>query len=129
MAKKADVDLQNAQILEGVKIISSLLKEIKIPADTHAKKELSESLKILRKKQKAMTKDTNLRIQYIDRVCFDTIQGVFQALHLYIISTKSDKMIEPVIKYLRKHENCYSIADRMKKAALARADFNDVPKK
>lgn len=116
------------QIKEGIKLIDSLTTIARKPVDATARKQLRDSLKVLKKKYNAMKKDDNLRIQYIDRVTFDTIQGVFQAFHLYIISTEDNSMIEPVVEYLRTYENCYSIAERMQKAAEARADFNQVNK-
>ena len=61
----------------------------------------------------------------MDRTAFDTIQGVFQTLHLYIISTTDMTWIDTVVEWLRTHENSYDIADRMQKAALARADFSN----
>ena len=61
----------------------------------------------------------------MDRTAFDTIQGIFQTLHLYIISTKEMTWIDTAVEWLRNHENSYDIADRMEKAALARADFSN----
>lgn len=117
-------------ITTGSKLIKKILKEIgTAAADTNAKKELTESQKLLDKKLKLMKKNEALAIQYADRTCYDTIQGVFQALHLYIISTAADDMVDEAVMWLRTHENCYEIADRMQKAALARADFSNGKKK
>ena len=113
------------QIDTGVDLIKRLLKNIRKPADANSKKELSESVDLLKKKSKLMKKDDSLAIQYLDKVKYDTIQGVFQSLHLYIISTDEDTMINEVIGWLRYYENCYDIAARMQKAALARADFSN----
>lgn len=117
-----------ALIESGIEIIDKLLKGIKHPADTNSKKEISEGVKLLKNKVKLMKKDDALCVQYLDRTKFDTIQGVFQALHLYIISTEGFDLIELTVDWLRSNENCYSIADRMQKAALARADFNGASK-
>ena len=84
-----------------------------------------ESLKLLKKKYKLLKKDEALRAQYLDRTAFDTIQGVFQGLHLYIISTNEHDFIDEAVEWLRTHENSYDIADRMQAAALARADFSN----
>lgn len=100
------------------------MRAIRKPADVNSKKEIQESLKTLRKKTKIMKKDDSMCMQYIDRVAFDTIQGVFQGLHLYIISTNKYDLIDEVVEYLRNSENCYDIANRMQKAAIARAEFN-----
>jgi len=112
----------------GSKLIKDLLKAIKKPANKNSKETIDESVKLLDKKFKMLTKDESLRVQYLDRTAFDTIQGVFQAFHLYIISTRSDELVAPTIEWLRTHENSYDIADRMQKNALARADFNGAKK-
>ena len=110
-------------IESGSKLIKGILKDIKKPASADSKKQITESAELLTKKFKLLKKDESLRAQYLDRTCFDTIQGVFQVLHLYIISTEDNKRIDEAVEWLRTHENSYDIADRMQKAALARADF------
>lgn len=116
-------------IESGSTLIKDLLKSIKKPANKESKDQIQESVKLLEKKFKMLKKDESLRVQYLDRTAFDTIQGVFQAFHLYIISTDSDEFVAPTIDWLRTHENSYDIADRMQKRALARADFNNGTKK
>lgn len=108
----------------GAKLIKEIIKDIKTPADKEAVKQLKESVKLLEKKIKMMEKDENLAIQYADRVAFDTIQGVFQAFHLWIISTEGDKMVGAVMEWLRAYENTYSIAQRLQAKAEARAEFS-----
>lgn len=115
-------------IESGSTLIKDLLKSIKKPANRESKDQIQESVKLLEKKFKMLKKDESLRVQYLDRTAFDTIQGVFQAFHLYIISTDSDEFVAPTIDWLRTHENSYDIADRMQKRALARADFNGAKK-
>jgi hypothetical protein len=112
-------------IESGAKLIKTVLKTIKKPASKESKDKITESVTILNKKLKLLKKDEALRAQYLDRTAFDTIQGVFQTLHLYIISTNDDSFIFEVVDWLRSHENSYDIADRMQKAALARADFSN----
>lgn len=112
-------------IESGAKLIKAVLKTIKKPASKESKDKITESVTILNKKLKLLKKDEALRAQYLDRTAFDTIQGVFQTLHLYIISTNDDSFIFEVVDWLRSHENSYDIADRMQKAALARADFSN----
>ena len=111
-------------IESGAKLVKAILKDTKIPASKDSKQQISEGVALLEKKLKLLKKDEALRAQYMDRTAFDTIQGVFQALHLYIISTKDSKRIDEAVEWLRGHENSYDIADRMQKAALARADFS-----
>lgn len=122
-------ELQLEQIKSGVELIKKINKSIKKPASGASLKELKTSVALLEKKYKMLKKDENLAIQYMDRTAFDTVQGVFQAFHLYIISVDSDELVYETLEWLREHENCYDIADRMKAAANARADFNGVPKK
>ena len=112
-------------IESGSKLIKDILKTIKKPASKESKEKITESVTILNKKLKLLKKDEALRAQYLDRTAFDTIQGVFQTLHLYIISTNDDSFIFETVDWLRAHENSYDIADRMQKAALARADFSN----
>lgn len=112
-------------IESGSALIKEVLKAIKKPANRESKDKIEESVRLLNKKLKLLKKDEALRAQYLDRTAFDTIQGVFQALHLYIISTTDMMWIETVVEWLRSHENSYDIADRMQKAALARADFSN----
>lgn len=127
-AKKVE-DTRFELIESGSKLIKQLLKEIKKPANKESKEKIEESVKILDKKLKLLKKDDALRVQYMDRTAFDTIQGVFQAMHLYIISTDGTEWIDIAVDWLRTHENSYDIADRMQKAALARADFSNGGKK
>ena len=112
-------------IESGSKLISNMLKDIKKPASKESKEKIQESVKLLNKKFKLLKKDEALRAQYMDRTAFDTIQGVFQCLHLYIISTDTTEWIDTTVAWLRDHENSYDIADRMQKSALARADFSN----
>lgn len=112
-------------IESGSTLIKDVLKAIKKPANKESKEKIEESVKLLNKKLKLLKKDEALRAQYMDRTAFDTIQGVFQTLHLYIISTEEMTWIDTVVEWLRNHENSYDIADRMQKAALARADFSN----
>lgn len=112
-------------IESGSTLIKEVLKAIKKPASKESKEKIEESVKLLNKKLKLLRKDEALRAQYMDRTAFDTIQGVFQTLHLYIISTTDMMWIETVVEWLRTHENSYDIANRMEKAALARADFSN----
>ena len=113
----------------GIKVIAKLLKDIKSPQDKNSMKELKESLALLKKKAKLLKSNEQLAVQYLDRTAFDTVQGVFQALHLYIISTEFNTGIDEAVEWLRSNETAYDIANRMQAAALARSDFNNGKKK
>lgn len=108
----------------GAKLIKKIVKDIKSPVDKEALKQLNESVKLLEKKIKMMKKDESLAIQYADRTAFDTVQGVFQAFHLWIISTDGDSMVEEVLEWLRTNENVYSLSSRLQERANARAEFS-----
>ena len=124
--KAKEMEDKRLELIEsGSTLIKEVLKAIKKPANRESKDKIEESVRLLNKKLKLLKKDEALRAQYLDRTAFDTIQGVFQALHLYIISTTDMMWIETVVEWLRSHENSYDIADRMQKAALARADFSN----
>lgn len=123
-AKKME-DTRFELIESGSKLISDMLRSIKKPANKDSKNKIAESVRVLEKKNKLLKKDEALRAQYLDRTAFDTIQGIFQTLHLYIISTDDFDYVEEAVNWLRNHENSYDIADRMEKAALARADFSN----
>lgn len=124
--KEPKIDDERFALIEsGSNLIEDMLKVIKHPASRDSKKKIEESHKLLNKKLKLLKKDESLRAQYMDRTAFDTIQGVFQCLHLYIISTDEMAYVDTAVEWLRSHENSYDIADRMEKAALARADFSN----
>lgn len=111
------------QIESGIKLIEKFIKSIKKPVEKEAVVQIKESTATLKKQLKMMQKDERLVIQFIDRCCFNTIQGVFQILHIYIVSTDETDLIDEAVDWLREHENCYSISARMHKAAEARAEF------
>jgi hypothetical protein len=113
-------------IESGIELMNSTLKWIKTPADKASLKQLKESLSVLKKKLKMLKKDEALQAQYLDRTCYDTVQGVFQTLHLYIISTDGDEdeiAVGNVLTWLRSHETAYDISKRMQANAEKRADF------
>lgn len=119
--------LRLVHIEDGIEMIEALLKEIKRPQDKASLASLKESLKVLKKKFKMLKGDEGLQVQYLDRTCYDVVQGIFQAFHLYIISTKgeADEDIVPrTLQWLRGHETAYEIANRMQAAAEKRADFS-----
>lgn len=113
-------------IESGLLLMKNALKYIKTPVDKESVKKLKESIKTLEKKLKLLKKDETLQVQYLDRTCYDTVQGVFQTFHLYIISTDGDAdviVVQEVLNWLRTHETAYEISKRMQAAAEKRADF------
>ena len=120
------------QIKTGIGVMKDLIREIKTPSDKESLKQIKESVKVLEKKAKLLKSDEKLRVQYLDRTAFEAIQGVFQTLHLYIISTEDNKKtqasINKALAWLRGGETSYDLAARMQAAALARADFSGAKK-
>ena len=113
-------------IESGLLMMKNALKYIKTPVDKESVKKLKENIKTLEKKLKLLKKDETLQVQYLDRTCYDTVQGVFQTFHLYIISTDGDAdtiVVNEVLNWLRTHETAYEISKRMQTAAEKRADF------
>lgn len=124
----SDDDYKFAHIETGLTEIKELVKNIKKPADKNSLKEIKESIKLLEKKIKLMKKNDALKAQFIDRTMYDVVNGVFQAFHLYIISTDGqddDVICFNVLGWLRSHETAYEIADRIQKAAEARMEFSN----
>ena len=114
-------------IESGIKLMDEIIKYTKKPADKASLKQLKESIKILKGKFKKLVKDDSLQAQYLDRTCYDTVQGVFQTLHLYIISTDGDEdeyIVSETLTWLRSHETAYEISKRMQATAEKRADFS-----
>ena len=116
-----------AHVDDGITWIEVMLKYIKKPADKASLNELKESLKVLKKKYKMLKNDESLQVQYLDRTCYDVVQGIFQTFHLYIISTDGDEdeyIVTTTLQWLRSHETAYEISKRMQENALKRADFS-----
>lgn len=113
-------------IESGINLMKLTMKYIKRPADKASLSQLKESLKTLKKKLKMLKKDETLQAQYLDRTCYDTVQGVFQTFHLYIISTddsNDEYAVRDILDWLRTHETAYGISKRMQAAAEKRAEF------
>ena len=122
-----DTLLRLDHIQSGLDLMKDIIKQIKTPADKASLKQLKESVGILEKKFKMLKKDEGLQAQYLDRTCYDTVQGIFQTFHLYVISTngaKDDVIVPTTLGWLRTHETAYEISKRMQAAAEKRADFS-----
>ena len=82
----------------------------------------------LEKQYKAMQKDESIRMQYEDKVAYSTIQLLFQVFHLLILSKAEKEFIDRIIDYIQRNDSVYTLANRIKAAAEARADFGPVRK-
>ena len=116
------------QIDDGVDILEAAVKALKKPADKDAMNAVKETLGVIKKQYKAMQKDESIRMQYEDKVAYSTIQLLFQVFHLFILSKSEKEFIDRIIDYIQRNDSVYTLANRIKAAAEARADFGPVRK-
>ena len=116
------------QIDAGVDILNDAVKALKKPADKEAMNAVKETLGVIKKQYKAMQKDESIRMQYEDKVAYSVIQLLFQVFHLLILSDLEAEFIDRIIGYIKDNDSVYTLANRIKAAAEARADFGPVRK-
>lgn len=116
------------QIDAGVDILNDAVKALKKPADKEAMNAVKETLGVIKKQYKAMQKDESIRMQYEDKVAYSVIQLIFQVFHLLILSDVETEFIDRIIGYIKDNDSVYTLANRIKAAAEARADFGPVRK-
>ena len=116
------------QIDAGVDILNDAVKALKKPADKEAMNAVKETLGVIKKQYKAMQKDEGIRMQYEDKVAYSVIQLIFQVFHLLILSDAEAGFIDRIIDYIKRNDSVYTLANRIKAAAEARADFGPVRK-
>ena len=116
------------QIDAGVDILNDAVKALKKPADKEAMNAVKETLGVIKKQYKAMQKDESIRMQYEDKVAYSVIQLMFQVFHLLILSDVETEFIDRIIGYIKDNDSVYTLANRIKAAAEARADFGPVRK-
>ena len=116
------------QIDAGVDILNDAVKALKKPADKEAMNAVKETLGVIKKQYKAMQKDESIRMQYEDKVAYSVIQLLFQVFHLLILSDVENEFIDRIIGYIKDNDSVYTLANRIKAAAEARADFGPVRK-
>ena len=116
------------QIDAGVDILNDAVKALKKPADKEAMNAVKETLGVIKKQYKAMQKDESIRMQYEDKVAYSVIQLLFQVFHLLILSDVETEFIDRIIGYVKDNDSVYTLANRIKAAAEARADFGPVRK-
>ena len=116
------------QIDAGVDILNDAVKALKKPADKEAMNAVKETLGVIKKQYKAMQKDESIRMQYEDKVAYSVIQLLFQVFHLLILSDVEAAFIDRIIDYIKRNDSVYTLANRIKAAAEARADFGPVRK-
>ena len=116
------------QIDAGVDILNDAVKALKKPADKEAMNAVKETLGVIKKQYKAMQKDESIRMQYEDKVAYSVIQLIFQVFHLLILSDDETEFFDRIIGYIKDNDSVYTLANRIKAAAEARADFGPVRK-
>ena len=116
------------QIDAGVDILNDAVKALKKPADKEAMNAVKETLGVIKKQYKAMQKDESIRMQYEDKVAYSVIQLLFQVFHLLILSDVEAEFVDRIIGYIKDNDSVYTLANRIKAAAEARADFGPVRK-
>ena len=116
------------QIDAGVDILNDAVKALKKPEDKEAMNAVKETLGVIKKQYKAMQKDESIRMQYEDKVAYSVIQLLFQVFHLLILSDVEAEFIDRIIGYIKDNDSVYTLANRIKAAAEARADFGPVRK-
>ena len=116
------------QIDAGVDILNDAVKALKKPADKEAMNAVKQTLGVIKKQYKAMQKDESIRMQYEDKVAYSVIQLLFQVFHLLILSDVEAEFIDRIIGYIKDNDSVYTLANRIKAAAEARADFGPVRK-
>lgn len=116
------------QIDDGVDLIDRIIKKLKKPADKDALNVTKETLDTIKKQYKVMKKDEGIRMQYEDKVAYSTIQLMFQVFHLAILSNIDEEFADQIIAHIKQTDNVYELANRIKAAAEARADFGPVHK-
>ena len=127
MSEVSSYNIMN-QIDDGVDLIDRIIKKLKKPADKDALNVTKETLDTIKKQYKVMKKDDGIRMQYEDKVAYSTIQLMFQVFHLAILSDLDEEFSEQIIDHIKRTDNVYELAKRIKAAAEARADFGPVHK-
>lgn len=116
------------QTERGVELIERMIKALKKPVNKKALDNTKETVGVIKKQLKAMEKDESIRMQYQDKVAYSTIQLLFQVFHLVILSRVEEGFVDDVIAHLQAADNVYTLSDRIRAAAEARADFGPVRK-
>lgn len=103
-----------SRILAGVRTSAQLKEPIK---------QMKESVKNLDKQIKLLVEDDTLnKSEYSYKLTYSVIQGINQALHLYVISVKEVDytIITEAYEFLRSTDNVYEVAAQLKKFAGAK---------
>lgn len=127
---EGELDSNQQRILDsayGTGIVYSILNKVKsTPLTKDPVKQLKESTKLLEKQLKLLVNDDTINLnEYTYKLAYSTIQGVNQALHLYIITADEVDydLVTDAHDFLRTIDNVYEIAEQLKKFASAKQNW------
>ena len=89
-------------------------------------RQLKESSKVLSKQLKLLVTDETInKNEYTYKLAYSVIQGVNQALHLYVITADvvDMELVSDSYNFLRTIDNVYEIAEQLKKFASAKQSW------
>ena len=129
-AEATSADANETRMLDsayGTGVVYNILKQVKsTPLTKDPVKQLKESCKILEKQLKLLTTDETInKNEYTYKLAYSTIQGVNQALHLYVITAEEVdyELVQVAYEFLRSIDNVYEIAEQLKKFASAKQNW------
>ena len=111
----------------GIGLIESIISKTKVdPLTKDPIKQLKESSKVLSKQLKLLVTDETInKNEYTYKLAYSVIQGVNQALHLYVITADvvDMELVSDSYNFLRTIDNVYEIAEQLKKFASAKQSW------
>ena len=111
----------------GTGVVYHILGKVETtPLTKDPVKQLKESCKILEKQLKLLITDETInKNEYTYKLAYSTIQGVNQALHLYVITAEEVdyELVQVAYEFLRSIDNVYEIAEQLKKFASAKQNW------
>ena len=124
------VDANDTRMIDsayGTGVVYNILGRVKSTSLTKDPvKQLKESCKILEKQLGLLTTaETINKNEYTYKLAYSTIQGVNQALHLYVITAEEVdyELVQVAYDFLRSIDNVYEIAEQLKKFASVKQNW------
>lgn len=129
-ATEHNVDSNEMRMLHsalGIGLVYQILSHVKTDQLTKdPTKQLKDSCKVLEKQLKLLTTDDTInQNEYSYKLAYSAIQGVNQALHLYVITAEevNYELVKDAYEFLRSIDNVYEIAAQLKKFASAKQNW------
>ena len=111
----------------GIGLVEHIISKTKVdPLTKDPIKQLKESSKVLSKQLKLLATDETInKNEYTYKLAYSVIQGVNQALHLYVITADvvDMELVSDSYNFLRTIDNVYEIAEQLKKFASAKQSW------